>query len=184
MLQKNDLISLTITDITNEASGVGRHEGIAVFVPGTAVGDQLKVRIVKVLKNYAYGIVESIVKASSDRIKDICPVSRQCGGCSLRHISYSAECRIKQNWVTEHFRRIGGIDLTPLPIQPSPAQSAYRNKAQYPIRRGPDGKIKIGFFAPRSHRVIENHCCDLQPSFFGSILSLIQNFLEEYRISI
>ena len=49
MLQKNDLISLTITDITNEASGVGRHEGIAVFVPGTAVGDQLKVRIVKVL---------------------------------------------------------------------------------------------------------------------------------------
>ena len=102
----------------------------------------------------------------------------------MRHISYSAECRIKQNWVTEHFRRIGGIDLTPLPIQPSPAQSAYRNKAQYPIRRGPDGKIKIGFFAPRSHRVIENHCCDLQPSFFGSILSLIQNFLEEYRISI
>ena len=86
--------------------------------------------------------------------------------------------------MTEHFRRIGGIDLTPLPIQPSPAQSAYRNKAQYPIRRGPDGKIKIGFFAPRSHRVIENHCCDLQPSFFGSILSLIQNFLEEYRISI
>lgn len=73
------MISLTITDITNEASGVGRHEGIAVFVPGTAVGDQLKVRIVKVLKNYAYGIVESIVKASSDRIKDICPVSRQCG---------------------------------------------------------------------------------------------------------
>ena len=184
MLQKNDLISLVITDITNEASGVGRHEGVAVFVPGTAVGDRLTVRIVKVLKHYAYGIVERIWEASPDRVLDTCPVSRQCGGCSLRHISYHAECQIKQNWVTEHFRRIGGIDLTPLPIQPSPLQSAYRNKAQYPIRRGPDGKIQIGFFAPRSHRVIANHFCDLQPHFFGEILGIIQIFLEQYRISI
>ena len=184
MLQKNDLISLVITDITNEASGVGRHEGVAVFVPGTAVGDRLTVRIVKVLKHYAYGIVERILEASPDRVLDTCPVSRQCGGCSLRHISYHAECQIKQNWVTEHFRRIGGIDLTPLPIQPSPLQSAYRNKAQYPIRRGPDGKIQIGFFAPRSHRVIANHFCDLQPHFFGEILGIIQIFLEQYRISI
>ena len=184
MLRKNDLISLTITDITNEASGVGRYEGIAVFVPGSAVGDQLKVRIVKVLKNYAYGIIETILKPSADRTEDVCPVSRQCGGCSLRHISYAAECRIKQNWVTEHFRRIGKIDLAPLPIQPSPAQNAYRNKAQYPVRLGPDGKIQIGFFAPRSHRVIENCFCDLQPPFFGEVLTLIQDFLEQYRISV
>ena len=184
MLRKNDLISLTITDITNEASGVGRYEGIAVFVPGSAVGDQLKVRIVKVLKNYAYGIIETILKPSADRAEDVCPVSRQCGGCSLRHISYAAECRIKQNWVTEHFRRIGKIDLAPLPIQPSPAQNAYRNKAQYPVRLGPDGKIQIGFFAPRSHRVIENCFCDLQPPFFGEVLTLIQDFLEQYRISV
>ena len=90
MLQKNDLISLVITDITNEASGVGRHEGVTVFVPGTAVGDRLTVRIVKVLKHYAYGIVERILEASPDRILDTCPVSRQCGGCSLRHTSYHA----------------------------------------------------------------------------------------------
>ncbi|MDD3193970.1 MAG: 23S rRNA (uracil(1939)-C(5))-methyltransferase RlmD [Oscillospiraceae bacterium] len=184
MLQKNDLISLTITDITNEASGVGRYEGMAVFVPGTAVGDCLEVRIVKVLKSYAYGIVERMLAPSSDRAEDRCPVSRQCGGCSLRHISYEAECRIKESWVTEHFRRIGGIALTPLPIQPSPAQSGYRNKAQYPVRRGADGRVQIGFFAPRSHRVIENLFCDLQPRFFGEILKWIQHFLEEYQISV
>lgn len=184
MLQKNDLIQLDVTDITNEASGVGRHGGMAVFVPGAAVGDRLEVRVVKVLKNYAYGKIERILMPSPHRIDDGCPVSRQCGGCSLRHLSYDAECRIKQNWVTEHFRRIGGLDPAVLPIQPSPAQSGYRNKAQYPIRRGPDGRVQIGFFAPRSHRVVENHFCDLQPRFFGEILELVQHFLEEYHISV
>lgn len=184
MLQKNDLIPLDITDITNEASGVGRYEGMAVFVPGAAVGDRLEVRIVKALKSYAYGRIEQILTPSPDRAADGCPVSRQCGGCSLRHITYTAECKIKQNWVTEHFRRIGGLDPAILPIQPSPSQSAYRNKAQYPIRRGPDGRVQIGFFAPRSHRVVENRFCDLQPRFFGEILELVQHFLEKYRISI
>ncbi len=183
-MQKNDLVPLTITDITNEASGVGRYEGMAVFVPGAAVGDQLEVRIVKVLKSYAYGKIEQIVRPSSDRIEDGCGVSRKCGGCSLRHISYEAECRIKQNWVTEHFRRIGGLDPTILPILPSPSLCGYRNKAQYPIRRSPEGQVQIGFFAPRSHRVVENHFCDLQPCFFGEILELVQNFLETYHISI
>ncbi len=184
MLQKNDLIPLAVTDITNEASGVGRYDGMAVFVPGAAVGDQLEVRIVKVLKSYAYGRIQRILSPSPDRIDDGCPVSRQCGGCSLRHLSYDAECRIKQGWVTEHFRRIGGLDPAVLPIQPSPAQSGYRNKAQYPIRRGPDGRVQIGFFAPRSHRVVENHFCDLQPRFFGEILELVQHFLGKYRISV
>ena len=184
MLQKNDLIPLTVTDITNEASGVGRYDGMAVFVPGTAVGDQLEVRVVKVLKSYAYGRLERILTPSPDRIDGGCPVSRQCGGCSLRHLSYAAECRIKQGWVTEHFRRIGGLAPAVLPIQPSPSQSGYRNKAQYPIRRGPDGRVQIGFYAPRSHRVVENHFCDLQPRFFGEILELVQRFLEKYRISV
>ena len=183
MLRKNELIDLTITDITNQASGVGRYDGMAVFVPGAAVGDQLEVRIVKVLKHYAYGIIQTILVSSPDRTEDRCPVSRQCGGCSLRHLSYAAECRIKEHWVMEQFRRIGGIDADPLPIQPSPSQSGYRNKAQYPVRRGPDGTIRIGFFAPRSHRIVANRFCDLQPPFFGEILGKIEDFLQRYQIS-
>ena len=132
MLQKNDLISLVITDITNEASGVGRHEGVAVFVPGTAVGDRLTVRIVKVLKHYAYGIVERILEASPDRVLDTCPVSRQCGGCSLRHISYHAECQIKQNWVTEHFRRIGESTLRLCLFSRPPSKALTATKHSIP----------------------------------------------------
>ncbi len=184
MLQKNDLIPLTIVDITNEGAGVGRCDGMAIFVPGTAVGDELTVRVVKVLKKYAYGIVHEILSPAPCRITDGCPVSRQCGGCCLRHISYPEELRIKEGWVTEHFRRIGGIDAPTLPIQGSPAQTGYRNKSQYPVRLGEDGKVKIGFFAARSHRIVENLSCALQPDFFGDILALIKDFLEEYKTPI
>ena len=184
MLQKNDLIPLTIHDITNEGSGVGRYDGMAVFVPGAAVGDVLTVRVVKVLKKYAYGIIHQIEQPASCRIEDDCPVSRQCGGCCLRHMDYEEEKRIKEGWVTEHFRRIGGIDVQPLPIEGSPAQTGYRNKAQYPVRLGDDGRVKIGFFAARSHRIVENLHCALQPDFFGDILTLVKDFLEEYKTPI
>ena len=123
------------------------------------------------------------MEASPDRVLDTCPVSRQCGGCSLRHISYHAECQIKQNWVTEHFRRIGGIDLTPLPIQPSPSKALTATSTiSHPARTGWENSNRF-FRAPQPSRHRKSFC-DLQPHFFGEILGIIQIFLEQYRISI
>ncbi|WP_343256527.1 TRAM domain-containing protein, partial [Ligaoa zhengdingensis] len=120
MYAKNDLVELSIIDITDEGNGVGKIDGFAVFVPGTAVDDRLRVKLVKIQKNFAYGIVEEILSPSPDRIPVDCRVYRQCGGCSLRHISYQAELQIKQNWVEQHLKRIGGIDAPVLPIIGSP----------------------------------------------------------------
>ena len=111
MLSKNDIITLEIVDLTAEAMGVGRHEGMAVFVPMSAVGDKLSVRIVKVQKNLCYGIIEEILTPSPMRIEPDCPVYKKCGGCSLRHIRYDEECRLKNRIVYENMRRIGGIEL-------------------------------------------------------------------------
>jgi 23S rRNA (uracil1939-C5)-methyltransferase len=184
MLSKNDLIPLIISDITTEASGVGRtEEGFAVFVPGAAVGDRLTVRIVKVLKSYAFGIIEEILEPSPDRIPSDCPVSRGCGGCSLRHISYEAECRLKERWVTENFRRIGGIQAEVLPILPSPRRQGYRNKAQYPVRADADGKLVMGFFAKRSHRVVPCVSCRLQPDLFEEILRFLEGFCRRHGVA-
>ena len=80
-------------------------------VPMSAVGDKLSVRIVKVQKNLCYGIIEEILTPSPMRIEPDCPVYKKCGGCSLRHIRYDEECRLKNRIVYENMRRIGGIEL-------------------------------------------------------------------------
>ena len=173
MLQKNQIIPLEITDITHEGSGIGHYEGMAVFVPNSAIGDSLEIRILKVNKTHCFGLIEKIIVPSPDRIQPACPVSRQCGGCVFQHISYEAELRYKQRFVEQNFRRIGGIFLEGEPIEASPQSEHYRNKAQYPIRKQ-DDMLCTGFFAPRSHRVINCEDCQLQPPVFSKLIKIIK----------
>lgn len=182
-MQKNEVIDLAIEDITHEGNGIGRHKGLAVFVPASAPGDILRVRLVKVLKNHAFGIIDDIVKAGPDRISSDCPVSGRCGGCSLLHLSYAAELRAKESWVSSNMRRIGGIALDPEPILPSPAAEGYRNKGMFPVRSGKNGQVEIGMFAPRSHTLVPITECRLHPPFFGEILGGVKNFMEEYSLA-
>ncbi len=183
MLQKNQLITIKITDMTHEGSGVGHFDGIAVFVPKSAVGDVLSVKILKVNRTHCFGKIEQVITPSPDRIKPDCAVSRRCGGCVFRHVSYQAELRYKQEFVQSNLKRIGGFDLEVEPIAPSPLQEGYRNKAQYPIRMQKN-KLCAGFFAPRTHEVIDCHDCKLQPKPFQSILETVLSFIKEYKISI
>ena len=111
MLNKNQIYKTEITGLTSEGNGVCHIDSMAVFVPNTAVGDILNVRIVKVLKKYAFGIVENIITPSSDRITSDCPISLKCGGCMFRHISYEAELNYKHQRVCDAITRIGGIDV-------------------------------------------------------------------------
>ncbi len=183
MIVKNQNINLDITDITHECNGVGRYDGMAVFVPLTATGDNVEAKIIKVNKNFAVGKLEKINRPSAMRAENECPVYDKCGGCSLRHISYEEELRIKEGWVRENIRRIGGFaDFNTLPILPSPKTSAYRNKAQYPIT-SVDGEIVAGFYAKHSHRVIPNSLCILQPKDFQTIVDEILKFLNENKIA-
>lgn len=181
-LKKNQLIPLIITAITHEGNGVGRFQGMAVFVPMTAVGDIITARVVKVLSSYAFGIVEELLEPSNQRQENDCPVYAQCGGCALRHMDYGAELAVKSGWITENLRRIGGIDIEVEKILPSVRCDRYRNKAQYPIRMV-EGKIQAGFFARRSHRLIPVADCKLQPAFFGEITAALIAFMEEYGVT-
>ena len=184
MLAKNQVCMTEITDMTADGNGVCHINGIAVFVPETAVGDKLNVRIVKVLKNYCFGIIENIIEPSPDRIADNCLQYKKCGGCVFRHISYEAECRIKSSIVTEAFARIG--HLVPkeiLPIFASDNIEGYRNKAQYPYAKvtAPDKSSAacFGFYAPRSHRLVPVTNCSLQPELFGRLLLKCETLLKE-----
>ena len=181
MPEKNQLFEAVIEDITSEGSGVCHLDGMAVFVPDTAVGDKVKVRLVKVLKNYSYGIIEQMLSPSADRTENDCPVYKKCGGCVFRHISYEAECKIKAGIVENAFKRLGGIDTSYDPFISAENTTKYRNKAQYPVA-SLDGKAVCGFFAPRSHRIVPVTDCALQPEIFSEILETITDFLNDNRI--
>ncbi|MBQ8623168.1 MAG: 23S rRNA (uracil(1939)-C(5))-methyltransferase RlmD [Oscillospiraceae bacterium] len=168
MIKKNDIVRLTVTALTNEGNGVGRYEGMAVFVPFTAVGDEIDCKILKVNKSVAYGKVEKLISSGDNRIVPDCPVYNKCGGCSFRHITYEAELEAKFGFVADCFKRLGGFNITLDPILPAKNETRYRNKAQLPVSDF-EGKAKYGFFSPRSHRVIPFDDCLIQPNVFCQI---------------
>ena len=173
---KNQIYPAVIEDLTQEGMGVAKLEGFTVFVPNTAIGDRGEIKLVKVLKHYGYGILTKLTSPSPDRVEPDCPVSGKCGGCLLRHISYDSELRWKEGMVADCFARLGEISLPVSPILGSKMQEGYRNKAQYPIQTGKDGKLKAGFYAGRSHRLVEQTRCKLQPPVFGEILEWVLAF--------
>ena len=176
-LQKNQVLTLTIERLSNDGSGVAHSpDGEAVFIPGTAPGDEADIRIVKDCGRYAFGILDQLRVPSPDRVPVDCAVAGPCGGCSLRHLDYAAELRAKQENVTDAFRRIGGLDVPVLDALPSPEVDRYRNKVQFPVGRDKNGAPCIGFYAGRTHRIVPCPDCKLQPGTLNAIGNALCSF--------
>ena len=183
MPEKNQIFEAEITDLTAEGNGVCRADGMAVFVPGTAVGDIAEIKTVKVLKSYAFGILEKIIEPSPDRIENSCEVYKKCGGCLFRHISYEAECRTKNKLVRDAFERIGGLSPEFESFLSAETTEHYRNKAQYPLANE-NGRAVCGFYAPRSHRLVPVTDCALQPEVFSKILEAVLAYINEKKLPV
>ena len=182
-LQKNQILTLCIERLSSDGSGVAHSpDGETVFVPGAAPGDEADVRIVKDCKRYAFGILDHLRTPSPDRIPVDCAVAGPCGGCSLRHLDYTAELRAKQENVTDAFRRIGGLDVPVLDICPSPEVDRYRNKVQFPVGLDKNGNPCIGFYAGRTHRIVPCPDCKLQPGVLNDIGNALCRFFAENGI--
>ena len=182
-LQKNQILTLRIERLSSDGSGVAHSpDGETVFVPGAAPGDEADVRIVKDCKRYAFGILDHLRTPSPDRIPVDCAVAGPCGGCSLRHLDYTAELRAKQENVTDAFRRIGGLDVPVLDICPSPEVDRYRNKVQFPVGMDKNGAPCIGFYAGRTHRIVPCPDCKLQPGVLNDIGNALCRFFAENGI--
>ena len=182
-LQKNQILTLRIERLSSDGSGVAHSaDGEAVFVPGTAPGDEARVRIVKDCGRYAFGILDELLTPSPDRVSVDCPVAGPCGGCSLRHLDYAAELRAKQESVLDAFRRIGGLEVPVLDILPSPDADRYRNKVQLPVGIDKNGVPCIGFYAGRTHRIVPCPDCKLQPSVLNEIGNALCAFFAQQGI--
>ncbi len=182
-MKKNDEFQLEITGMTAEGSGVGRKDGMAVFVSNTAVGDTVLAHAIKVKKNYAVAKAMEIISPSPDRIQPDCPVFNRCGGCAYRHISYDAELKIKQQRVEDAFKRIGGLDVKLNPIVGGESRCFYRNKAQLPVGKE-NGKTKIGFYSFHSHNIIDCDSCLLQPELFSRIAEKFREWIDIHGVSV
>ena len=185
--KKNDIIELTITDIGTQGEGIGRvtPEDIPFFVKGALTGDKIRAGVMKLKSSYGYARLMEVLEPSPWRTQPRCPVAGPCGGCTLQHLSYEKQAEYKKKHVQNCLERIGG--LKDIPMEPIIAMEEpwyYRNKAQFPVSRGKDGKVKIGFFAGHTHSVIDTAHCYIQAPVMQPLLETIREFLEEYDISI
>ncbi len=183
MIKNQDYI-LEVVDINNDGAGVGKYDNFTVFVPNCVHGDVINAKIIKVKKSYAIGKLLKIVEPSSIRTSQLCTKATQCGGCQLQHINYQAQLDFKRKKVQDSLERIGKInDADVLPTIGMPNPSNYRNKAQYPIKVV-DGKLQIGFYAKKSHRVVESDECIIQDARNSKVVEVVRNFLVQNNISI
>jgi len=177
MLRKNQIIELNIDDLTAEGSGVGRFEGMAVFVPDVLPGEKVQVRVEKVASSYAAGKKVALLEASPERAEAACPHFARCGGCTLMHMNYEAQLKAKENIVRETLRRIGGVEPEVLPIFGAEHPLRYRNKAQFPVGAG-----GIGLFAARSHTIVPVDDCLLQHESCAGVIAAVRRYMQEANV--
>ena len=184
MVKKNEFYTVDITDMNFLGFGVAKIDGIAVFVGGAVTGDRARIKIIKTAKSYAIARCEEVLTRSPHRTEDACPVSTACGGCAFRAVTYDYEKELKENAVKQSFIKQGMRDVTVAPLTHAARLSHYRNKGQYPVQKNAAGEIVIGFFAAKSHRVLDCAACDLQSHAFAPIIEEIRAFLIENDVSI
>ena len=181
--RKNDIVTLDIEDCGVDGEGIGKADGFTVFVKDAVIGDRVTAKIMKAKKNYGYGRLMEILKPSPYRVEPKCAFARQCGGCQLQALSYEQQLAFKEKKVRGHLERIGGF--TELPMEPIIGMDEpyhYRNKAQFPVGKNKEGRIITGFYAGRTHTIIENRDCVLGVSQNKEVLDRVIAHMEAYGI--
>ena len=181
--RKNDIVTLKIEDCGIDGEGIGKADGFTVFVKDAVIGDTVRAKIMKAKKNYGYGRLEEIITPSPDRVEPKCQFARQCGGCQLQALSYEKQLEFKTSKVRGHLERIGGFTDIPMEkILGMDQPFHYRNKAQFPVGKSKDGRIITGFYAGRTHSIIENRDCALGVTRNKEVLDRVIAHMEKFHI--
>ena len=189
-MEKNQQFTTMIEDMNEQGEGIGRVDGYTLFIKDAIIGDCIEGKVIKAKKTSGYGKLIRILEPSPFRVEPRCPSAAPCGGCQLQAMSYERQLPFKEDKVRNHLARIGGFRPEEIPMKPIIGMEAtkggpfrYRNKGQFPFGRGKDGRIIYGFYAGRTHSIVETEDCFLGASVNGEILELIRSFMEEYKIN-
>ena len=186
MFEKNEILELQIEAIGSEGEGIAHVNGYTLFIKDTVPGDRIEAKVVKSGKSFGYARCERIIEPSPDRIEPVCPISKRCGGCQFQHLSYEAELKFKQEKVFNCIKRIGGFkdeEIPMLPIIGCEEIMHYRNKAQFPVGVDKNGETVTGFYAERSHEIVDTTKCYIQVEENELILETLKAFMKKYKIS-
>lgn len=178
MIKKNDDLEVNISDIGYEGEGIAKIDGYTTFVKGGLKGEKVKIKMLKVNKDYGFAKLVEVLEKSEERDEPICSVFGKCGGCSLQHINYEAQLDYKTNTVRNTLRKALGYDVDVEQTIGMGIPYNYRNKAQYPVVDD-----KIGFFAGRTHALIENEKCYIQNETSDKLAKDAFKILRKYNIS-
>lgn len=188
MIKKNDEFILTIEDMGVNGEGIGHVDGLALFVKDALIADVVRVKVMKMQKNYGFAKLLEIIEPSPDRTVAVCPVARSCGGCQIQEMDYVAQLLFKANKVKSNLERIGKIDFT---AEDAPeffdcigmeVPWNYRNKAQFPIGKNKEGRVVAGFYAGRTHTIIPCTDCAIGIEENKDILELVLVHMEKWKI--
>lgn len=203
-MKKNDRFVLKIEDMGENGEGIGRLDGYIWFVKDAVIGDVIEAGVTKMKKQYGFARLIRMIEPSEYRTEERCPSARRCGGCQIQAVDYQEQLRLKEKKVYNNLKRIGGLSSLLLPGGEETTEQTkeeternavvmepiigmenpwrYRNKAQFPFGRNKDGNIVTGFYAGRTHDIVEQEDCLLGVEENREILSIIRNFMEEYKI--
>ena len=192
MMQKNEIVKVKIEDIGVGGEGIGKVDGYTLFIKDAIIGDVVEAKVMKAKKNYGYARLMNVLTPSKDRVEEpVCPMARKCGGCQIQEMKYPAQLAFKEAKVRGNLERIGEVPAELLDQIMHPAVGMdgegmqpfrYRNKAQFPVGTDKDGRVIAGFYAGRTHSIIENTDCALGVEVNEEILNCILDFMEEFKI--
>ena len=192
MMQKNEIVKVKIEDIGVGGEGIGKVDGYTLFIKDAIIGDVVEAKVMKAKKNYGYARLMNVLTPSKDRVEEpVCPMARKCGGCQIQEMKYPAQLAFKEAKVRGNLERIGEVpgELLDQIMHPAVGMDGegmqpfrYRNKAQFPIGTDKDGRVIAGFYAGRTHSIIENTDCALGVEVNEEILNCILDFMEEFKI--
>ena len=184
-MEKNQEFTVSIEDMSEDGAGIGKLDGYIWFIKDAVIGDVVRARAMKMKKNYGFARLMEILTPSAARVEPRCPVARQCGGCQLQAMSYEEQLKFKERKVKNHLLRIGKFredEIHMLPIMGMEEPWRYRNKAQFPFGMDKNGNIVAGFYAGRTHDIIECGDCLLGAEENKDILDIIKGFMKDHNI--
>lgn len=197
MFKKGDIVEIEITDVSDQGKGIGKADGMAVFVGGTVMGDVVSCELTKVKKRYAFGKLLEVVKASEYRIEPICQYSGQCGGCPLMNMSYRGQLELKKKHVLDRLTHLGHLEdpqVNEIIGMEEGQEFNYRNKGTMPVSTGGNrlkkggilenlGEPAIGFYKNKSHEVVDCQDCIIQSKAAMAAVAATRQFMKEDNIS-
>ena len=186
-MNKNDIVTVEITDIGVSGEGIGHVDGYTLFIKDAVIGDVVEAKVMKAKKNYGYARLMKVITPSEYRVEPKCAFARRCGGCQIQEMSYDRQLVFKDQKIRGNLERIGEftkdqIDTVMQPVVGMEHPFGYRNKAQFPFGTDKEGNPITGFYAGRTHDIIANTDCALGVEQNKEILEIILQYMRENKI--